>query len=88
MYEIGTLERVLWGLSFCLNFALVFLLLYRKNYRIYPCFLLYTVVNLSQAVVLFASLRLYGYHSAAAFKIAWGTQGLVITARAFSVTEV
>ena len=88
MSEIATLERVLWGLSFCLNFALVLLLLYRKNYRIYPCFLLYTVVNLFQMVLLFASLQILKFHSAALFKIAWGSQGLVVTARAFSVTEV
>jgi hypothetical protein len=88
MSEIAALERVLWGLSFGLNFALVFLLLYRKNYRIYPCFLLYTVVNLFQSVVLFASLQLWRYHSAALFKIAWGTQALVVTARALAVVEV
>jgi len=68
--------------------ALVFLLLYRKNYRIYPGFLLYTVVNLLQFVVIFASLQLLKYDSAALFKIAWGSQGLVVTARAFSVAEV
>ena len=88
MSEIAAFERVLWGLSFCLNFALVFLLLYRKNYRIYPCFLLYTMVNLFQSVVLFASLQLWRYHSSALFKIGWGTQGLVLTARALSVAEV
>jgi hypothetical protein len=88
MSEMGAFEWVLWGLTFCLNFALVFLLLYRKNYRVYPCFLLYTVVNLFQGVVLFASLGLWGYHSSALFKIGWGTQGLVITARALSVAEV
>jgi len=37
MSEIGTLEQVLWGLSFSFNLALVFLLLYRKNYRLYLC---------------------------------------------------
>lgn len=88
MSEIATLERVLWGFSFCLNFALVFLLLYRKNYRIYPCFLLYTMVNLFQSVVVFASLQLWRYHSTTLFKIGWGTQGLVVTARALSVAEV
>lgn len=88
MYEIAAFERVLWSLSFCLNFALVFLLLYRKNYRIYPCFLLYTVVNLFQGVVLFVSLQLWRYHSSALFKIGWGTQGVVVAARALSVAEV
>jgi hypothetical protein len=90
MSEISAFERVLWGLGFSLNFGLVFLLLYRKNYRIYPCFLLYTVVNLLQSVVLFASLWLwrYQYHSAALFNIGWGTQGLVVTARALAVAEV
>jgi hypothetical protein len=88
MSEIAAFERVLWGLTFGLNFGLIFFLLYRKNYRIYPCFLLYTVVNLLQGVVLFVSLRRWGYHSSAFFKIAWGTQGVVVTARALSVAEV
>lgn len=88
MSEIGTLERVLWGLSFSFNLALVFLLLYRKNYRIYPCFLLYTLLNLVQGVVLFASLERWSFRSATLYEIAWGTQGMVILARALSVAEV
>lgn len=88
MSEIAAFERVLWGLSFCLNFALVFLLLYRKNYRVYPCFLLYTVLNLFQGVALFAGLRRWGYNSSALYRIGWGTQGFVVTARALSVAEV
>ncbi len=88
MSEIGTLEQVLWGLSFCFNLALVFLLLYRKNYRIYPCFLVYALLNLFQAVVLFGSLQRWGFGSLALYKIAWGSQGMVILARALSVAEV
>jgi hypothetical protein len=88
MSEIATLVRVLGDFSVCFNLALVFLLLYRKNYRIYPCFLLYALVNLFQGVVLLASKRLWGDDSAALFKIGWGTQGLVIIARALSVAEV
>ena len=63
MSEIASFERILWGLTFCLNFALIFFLLYRKNYHIYPCFLLYLVANLLQGVVLFASQYLWGYDS-------------------------
>jgi hypothetical protein len=85
---MATLERVLWGVSFSLNLGLVFLLCYRKNYRIYPCFFLYALLNLLQGVVLFASQQLWGYDSAALFKIGWGTQGMVIMARALSVAEV
>ena len=88
MSEIGTLERVLWGLSFSFNLALVLLLLYRRSYRSYPCFLLYALLNLSQAVVLFAILQRWSFGSAAMFKIAWGTQGMIILARAASVAEV
>ena len=88
MSETAAFEQVLWGFSFCFNLALVFLLYYRKNYRVYPCFLLYALVNLFQSVVIFASRKLWGYESAAMFKIGWGTQGLVIIARALSVAEV
>jgi len=88
MSEIGTLEQVLWGLSFSFNLALVFLLLYRKNYRLYPCFLLYALLNLFQAVIIFASLQRWSFGSATLYKIAWGTQGMVVLALAVSVAEV
>ena len=88
MSDLTKLERVLWAFSFSVNVALVFLLLYRRNYRIYPCFLLYALLNLLQGVVLFASERVWGYHSAVLFKIGWGTQGVVILARALAVAEV
>lgn len=75
--------------TFCLTLALVFLLCYRKNYRIYPCFLLYALMNLFQGVVLFASRRLWGSDATAAlFAIGWGTQGLVVLARALAAAEV
>src|SRR5437773_7549204 len=70
MSEIGTLEQVLWGLSFSFNLALVFSLLYRKNYRLYPCFLLYALLNLFQAVIIFASLQRWSFGSATLYKIA------------------
>lgn len=88
MSATATLVRVLGDLSICFNLALLFLVLYRKSYRIYPCFLLYALVNLLQGVVLLASKQLWGFDSAALFKIGWGTQGLVIIARALSVAEV
>src|SRR5947208_17181622 len=88
MSEIGTLEQVLWGLSFSFNLALVFLLLYRKNYRVYPCFLLYALLNLFQAVIIFASLQRWSFGWSTSYKIAWGTQGMVVLARAVSVGAV
>lgn len=84
MSETAILE----AFTFCLTLALVFLLWYRKNYRTYPCFLLYALMNLFQGVVLFASRHVWGPDSSPLFAIGWGTQGLVVLTRALAAAEV
>jgi hypothetical protein len=88
MSEILTLERLLWGFTFCLNLALVFLIVYRRNYRVFPFFFIYTLVDLLQGVILFGSQWLWGFNSTALFKIGWGTQSLVSVARTLAVVEI
>lgn len=88
MAEIVTIHRVLWALAFLMNAALIALLFYRRNYRVFPFFFLYALLNILQGVVLFLTYRLWALSSAVSFKTAWGTQTLVVTVRALAVAEV
>src|ERR1700687_6170692 len=88
MAEITNFEKVLWGLSFFLKGVLVAQLLFRKNQRIYPYFFAYAVLTFLHSPVLFLSYRIWGFNSGSVVDLAWGTQGLVIAARALAVAEI
>lgn len=88
MAEIHTFERVLWGFTVFLKAALVILLLYRKNYRAFPFFFVYALLNSLKSAALFESYRLWGFRSTVSFEIAWGTQSVVIVVRALAVAEI
>jgi hypothetical protein len=88
MAETFTLNLLLWRVTFLLNAGLIVLLLWRKNHRILPFFFLYALLDFLHGVVIFESYRVWGFYSAISFKIAWGTQGLVIVARALAVAEI
>jgi hypothetical protein len=88
MAETLTFDRILWGATFSLNAGLVVLLLYRKNHRVLPFFFFYALLDLLHGVVVLESYRIWGFNSPISFKIAWGSEGLVIVARALAVAEV
>jgi hypothetical protein len=88
MSEIVILERVLWGASVVLNVALVFLIFYRGNHRVYPFFCIYAVSAVLQNIAFFASYRIWGFYSPVSVRVAWGTQAFVTMARALAVAEV
>jgi hypothetical protein len=83
-----TFERLLLGLSVLLNGGLLVSLLYRKNHREVPLFFVYVFFNFLQCFVLFGSYRIWGFGSPLSNRIAWGTQGLVITSRTLAVAEI
>lgn len=88
MSEIVNFERLLWGISFFLNVALVFLVLYRRNQRVYPFFCIYAISAVFQNILLYESYRIWGFYSQASVRVAWSTQALVTMARGLAVTEV
>jgi hypothetical protein len=88
MAEIIAFDRLLWGAVIFLNAGLVALLLYRKNYRVFPFIFGYALLNLVQAFAFIAFYRIWGFGSLTALKLAWGTQGLVTFARALAVAEI
>jgi len=63
MAEIVTIEKALWALSVLLTAGLFALLLYRKNYRVYPYFFTYVLITLMQSPVLLATYRVWGFDS-------------------------
>lgn len=88
MSEIVNLERGLWGISFFLNVMLVFLVLYRRNQKVYPFFCIYAISVVFQNIALYESYRIWGFYSQASVRVAWSTQALVTMVRALAVTEV
>lgn len=88
MSEIAAIERFLWAITFVLNLGLVFLLLYRRNYRAYPFFFVYSVSTVLQNIAFFESYRIWGFNSPASIRVAWGTQMVVTAGRALAVAEI
>jgi hypothetical protein len=85
MNEIVTFEWILWGLTAFLDGGLLVLLLYRKNHRVFPAFFVYILFDFLQCFVVFASYRFWGFDSNISKGIAWGSQGVVMAARALAV---
>lgn len=88
MSGIASLESALWGLSICLSVGLIALVFYLRNYRVFPLFFCYLLVNLAQGSALLFSNWLWGSNSSASFRVGWGTESLVVAARAFAVAEI
>ena len=88
MEKVLIFDKALWGLTIFLNGGLLVLLLYRKNHLIFPFFFVYVLSNFLQGFVLFESYRIWGFGSPVSSGIAWGTQGVVIFARALAVAEI
>jgi hypothetical protein len=82
------LRYLSWGLSTLLEVVLLVYLVRRKLYRSHPAFTFYILVAILESAIVAASYRLFGLSSMLSFNIAWGTQAVVICARAFAVVEI
>lgn len=60
----------------------------RKNYRVFPAFSLYILLNLALGITAFVLYSRWGFFSPSSWPIAWGMQALVLCARSLAVTEV
>lgn len=88
MVGLLTFDRLLWGVTFFLHTGLVVLLVYRKNYRVFPFFFIYALLNFLQGIVLVETYRIWGFRSTVSMQIAWSAQGAVAVARAVAVAEI
>src|SRR6202521_6342077 len=82
------IQQALWALNSAGEVFLLTLLVVRKNYRSYPAFSMYVFVDLTMGATALLSYRIWGFDSATAYLVAWGTHGMVLFARALAVAEV
>jgi hypothetical protein len=90
MTGLAGTDNFIWGLNALTRTALFFLLLVRKDYKEFPAFFSYISADSLQSFILFVSYRKFGYASTSiiSFRIAWGTQAVVLTVRALAVAEI
>jgi hypothetical protein len=86
--EISQFQQILWIVNSGVATLLLGLLAVRKNYRLFPAFSLYILLNLTLGIAVFVVYRRWGFGSPSSALIAWGMQGLVLCARAMAVVEV
>ena len=85
---IAAFQQILWALNVATAAFLLMLLLVRKNYRFYPAFTFYILINLALGSFLYFFYLRWGYPSRASWYFAWGMQALALCARAFAVSEI
>jgi hypothetical protein len=85
---ISHVTLILWAVNSGMGAVLLVLLAVRKNYRVFPAFSAYVMLNLGLGVLALLIYRRWGFSSRLSWRIAWGMQGAVICARALAVAEV
>ena len=88
MREFGQFTQALWLLMVIAQGGMLALLLWHGAARRFPALFVYVSMNAAQTVVLFVTYAHWGAWSQAAWRMAWGTQGLVLVARAALVFDV
>lgn len=86
--QLPTTTLVTWGLGTLLTLVLLARMIAKGQYRVYPLFATYLGCNFFQAAIAVYLYQWYGFRSMTAYRIAWTTQALVVTARAFSAGEL
>jgi hypothetical protein len=88
MVERAQLQLILWVANVSIGVLLAALLVVRKNYRVFPAFSCYILVNLIQALLLFLGSTRWGFSQAAQWLMGSLTESAVLIARALAVAEI
>jgi hypothetical protein len=88
MVEPLQLQTAAWALTTTLELALFVQLVRRKLGRIYPLFFSYLVSVISQSIAVAVLYRTPNLDKVTVWKIAWGTQGLVVLMRSLVLVEL
>lgn len=88
MQDMAQFQQILWAVNVVVGFVLLAVLKARENYRSYPAFTGYILVNLAQAMLLYVASRRWGFSPLALWRLGWGSQAVVTCARALAVAEV
>lgn len=85
---ISGITLTVWAINSVVGAVLLILLVVRKNYRLFPAFSTYALLNLGLGILAFLVYHRWGFSSELSWRIAWAMQGTVIGARALAVVEV
>ena len=88
MVGLAKSAQYLWAVSLGFECVLLAYLLVRRQYRSYPAFAFYIVIDILQAAAVFRAYEVWGFSSTASIHFSWATQGLVVCARAVAVAEL
>lgn len=77
-----------WAMSAVCECGIIIYMLTRKQYRSFPAFFSYLIVDFLESVVVFGAARVWGFLSYRAMYLGWAMQGIVICARALAVAEL
>jgi len=80
--------KVLWIFSAGLQFAVFFMMAWKKRHREFPAVFAYLLVGLAQNSAAYLVYSLYGYRSWPAFWTGWISQAMVVIARWVAVCEL
>lgn len=88
MQQMAHLQQILWPVNIAVGIVLLTLLIARENYRAYPAFTGYLLVNLAQAWVFYIAIHRWGFSPRAMWALGSSSQAVVRLARALAVAEV
>jgi len=88
MTDMAIIIRAMWAISLLLAFLIVLVMTAKKQYRDFPAFYVYLLLNLLQAPVIYGVYSVKGFSSWAAFYTGWISQGTIVLARWFAVCEL
>jgi len=86
--DLSQTQQILWAVNIVAGVLLLVLLVVRKNYRAYPAFSIYLLLNLIVGSLAFLVYNRLGFFSNPSWRIAWGMQALVLCARGLAVMEI
>jgi hypothetical protein len=88
LVDVVKFQQMMWAVNTVAGVLLLMLLAVRKNYRVYPAFAFYIIVNQVLGISLFIIYRRWGFSPTASWRAAWGMQAVAICARALAVAEL
>jgi hypothetical protein len=88
MDEVLNAGNFVWILTTVLEVVLLFDLVRQGLYQTHAAFLLYIVAAVLQSAVVGLAYRYWGPQSTQSWKVAWGSQGVVVCTRWLAVMEI
>jgi len=85
--SLPAIDLLLWAATTSLSVGLLAVILFRKQQTHFPFFTAYLVINLLQTAFQIFVYNRYGMNSDLAYSVGWGSQVLVVLARAFAAVE-